>query len=538
MRNQTIDSFKAFVKGADKNNRNTSNKAVIYTRVSSREQMEKGASLETQKKYCNEFAVKRGFEVIAYFGGTYESAKTDGRKEFKRMLDFVKRSKEVTCIIVYSYDRFSRTGTNGAYISHNLLKRGVATLSVTQELDPNTISGSFQQDLYYLFGKFDNEQRREKCVRGMVEKIRAGYWVWHAPLGYTNVNLGSTADKQDLQINDDGKLLRKAFRWKANHGLSNVEIAKKLTAMGLKITHKKVFKILRNPFYCGVIVNGLIPGEAVKGKHTPLISEDVFFKVNDVTQHKRVGYKVNSENENLPLKVFVKCDHCGTPMTGYIVKKKNIHYYKCRSVGCSKNRNADKLNNLFKGLMENYQLASKFQPLAKAQMTKLFYALNEDSLQELKLYKSQLSSLETKLASIEERYATGEIERTLYEKYAYKFRGEKLSIDKKMGNISISSSNLDECIDFTLDMSCNLLEMWNLSNYSDKQALQQLIFPEGIRYNRENDTVRTERVNGFFHLIPLLPISYSELKKGLNSHTTNQSLLVGAEGFEPPTPWV
>ena len=31
--------------------------------------------------------------LSAYFGGTYESAATDERKEFKRMIDFAKKQK-------------------------------------------------------------------------------------------------------------------------------------------------------------------------------------------------------------------------------------------------------------------------------------------------------------------------------------------------------------------------------------------------------------------------------------------------------------
>ena len=55
----------------------SSNKAVIYTRVSTKEQADNNASLQTQKKYCQEFAKKKGLMVMACFGGTFESAKSD-----------------------------------------------------------------------------------------------------------------------------------------------------------------------------------------------------------------------------------------------------------------------------------------------------------------------------------------------------------------------------------------------------------------------------------------------------------------------------
>ena len=82
----------------------TGNFGVIYTRVSSQEQATSNGSLEVQKKFCDEFTIRSQIPVRAYFGGTYESAKDDGRKEFKRMLAFVRKHKEVKYIIVFNYD--------------------------------------------------------------------------------------------------------------------------------------------------------------------------------------------------------------------------------------------------------------------------------------------------------------------------------------------------------------------------------------------------------------------------------------------------
>ena len=171
---QTLSPFKSFAKASKEQHINKDGKAVVYTRVSTKEQAENNASLETQKKYCIEFAKKKKIEITEFFGGTYESAKSDERKEFSKMLSFVKRKKDISYIIVYSYDRFSRTGANGAYISEQLKKQGIVTLSATQEVDAMTAAGSFQQNLYYLFSQFDNELRRDKSVSGMREKLRKG----------------------------------------------------------------------------------------------------------------------------------------------------------------------------------------------------------------------------------------------------------------------------------------------------------------------------------------------------------------------------
>src|SRR5947209_2209210 len=99
--------FDQFAKGKKQFEVKTNN-CVIYTRVSTKEQADNNMSLETQRKMCEQFTQKSKFIIMGCFGGTYESAKTDERKEFNRMLQFVKKSRvKISYIIVYSVDRFS-----------------------------------------------------------------------------------------------------------------------------------------------------------------------------------------------------------------------------------------------------------------------------------------------------------------------------------------------------------------------------------------------------------------------------------------------
>ncbi|WP_230680379.1 recombinase family protein [Pontibacter rufus] len=126
--------------------------AVIYTRVSTKEQAETNQSLETQLERCRLYAERHGYEVVETFGGTYESAKNDERKHFQLMLDFVKKSRhKVGYIIVYSHDRFSRSGSNAIYITDQLSQLGISVVAVTQPVDTMTASGKLQQGIQFLF---------------------------------------------------------------------------------------------------------------------------------------------------------------------------------------------------------------------------------------------------------------------------------------------------------------------------------------------------------------------------------------------------
>ena len=147
-----LEPFKKFAPKSEKYSERKN--AIIYTRVSTKEQAETNTSLETQKKLCEQYAKNNNYIVKAYFGGTYESAKSDDRKEFKRMLKFAKQSSTVGYIIVYSYDRFSRTGSSASQITSELLEDGIQVKAVSQDVNTLTASGKFQQNLFYTASIF------------------------------------------------------------------------------------------------------------------------------------------------------------------------------------------------------------------------------------------------------------------------------------------------------------------------------------------------------------------------------------------------
>lgn len=57
----------------------------------------------------------------------------------------------------------------------------------------------------------------------MKEHLEAGMWCCQAPLGYDNVTING---EKSTVINETGKILRKAFLWKANEGITMIEIVK------------------------------------------------------------------------------------------------------------------------------------------------------------------------------------------------------------------------------------------------------------------------------------------------------------------------
>ena len=80
--------------------------AVIFARVSTKEQ-EPGASLDAQKAAMEDYCAKKGLKIVNEYR-VIESSTNGKRVVFHEMLDFVRKQKNKTAIVVHCIDRFQR----------------------------------------------------------------------------------------------------------------------------------------------------------------------------------------------------------------------------------------------------------------------------------------------------------------------------------------------------------------------------------------------------------------------------------------------
>jgi site-specific DNA recombinase len=526
-----LSIFKSFVKPSNQLIKPTTTNSVIYTRVSTKEQADNNMSLDTQLKLCKQFANKNGYIVMESFGGTYESAKNDERKEFNKMLSFVKKSKEkISYIIVYSVDRFSRSGANAIYLKEQLRHQGVHILAVTQPSDTATPSGSLQQNIQFIFSEYDNQLRREKCMSGVKEALLRGEWCHRPPSGYDSIKRNG---QRVLVVNEVGKLLRKAFLWKAKDGLSTEEIKLRLEKMGAKMWHQKLSYIFRNPFYCGILSHPSLEGQLIEGKQEKLVSKEIFLKANEILKENKQGYSINYDNVNVPLKNFLKCGHCGYNMPGYIVKKKNLWYYKCRKKGCCNNKSANELHTLFTEILSSFTFPKKYHKVIQEQVTRTYYKNSKENIDDSESLKNQLNVIQTKLERLEERHITEEISSEMFNKYQAKFKTEAAEIQKIIHKSAGQVSNPNEVSETALKYATNFNEMWASGEYQDKQRFQYLLFPDGLVYDKKKGSCRTERIDSTFLGIVIKSQALANKKIGIPALGLRYSDLVENTGFEP-----
>jgi site-specific DNA recombinase len=492
-----LDVFKQFGKyGRSPRALSKATKLVVaYTRVSGKEQ-EKNMSLPYQRQVIDEYAEREGLTITAYFGGKFESAQTDGRKEFQRMLAFLKAHKgSVSQILVYATDRFSRTGGGAIKLAQELRDNyGVILNAISQPTDLTNPTGIFQQNIQFLFSHYDNTLRRQRVIAGMKFKFERGDWVVKPPQGYDTVKINGV---RTIVINETGNKLRQAFQWKIE-GIKNEEIVERLRAIGVNMYRQQLCKIFKNPFYAGLISHGMLQGKIVHGNHEGIITHEQFLKVNGIMSSSgHTGIYHKKEHEQLPLKTFIKCDMCKAPMTGYVVKKKNLWYYKCRTTGCKCNRNVTEIHTLFKDLLGQYTIRQELIEPLQYQLEYTYHEMNKGNVLHEKVLQKQLDETNKKIDTIEEKfYALNEMGKYSFEKLQSKYLTEKKGILVELERYAIKTiSNLAELVQKVLGICGNLQEMWMLGTLSFRERLQKLVFPEGIYYDHQNKAFRTERVN-------------------------------------------
>ncbi len=520
-----------FAKGKEQYNQTQKgSNAVIYTRVSSKEQAETNKSLDTQKKYCLEYASKNSLRILGIFGGTYESAKSDERKEFNRMIKFVKAQRErISFILVFSLDRFSRTGDNAIFISSELKKYGISIVAVTQPIDVSTHAGVLQQNIQFIFSKYDNDLRREKSITGMREKLLRGEWTGAIPIGYTYQLIRGT---KVIVPNEQAKFVKKAFEMKAQ-GSSNTEIAIRLNKLGLSIDMKRLTDMLRNPLYCGYLSNNMLEGKLIKGIHEPVISEKLFISANEALKKNAYGYKQYTKNNRIPLKNYVRCSTCGTPFTAYLVKAKKLYYYKCNKIGCKCNRSAIRMHELFRQFLKQYQIDKEISPLLKEQLLISFDYLNKSNDELKSVNKQKLTQLKKKLDLLEERFALGEITNEIFDKVGGKIMSEIDEISDTFFDSTKKLSNPEKFVAHALKICENLSDLWDSLDFDQRVKLQELIFPGGLLYDRQIDNYRTLQVNQVLTLINTFSKDYKQKKTGQADKKIDLSGLVPKAGIEP-----
>ncbi len=179
--------------------------AILYARVSSREQEQEGYSIPAQLKTIREYASKNGFVISKEFVDI-ETAKMTGRKAFGEMVEFLSRSKDGRIVLVEKTDRLYRNFRDAVTLED--LETEIHFVKENQILSKNSRSqDKLTHGLHLLIARNYVENLREEVIKGMREKAEQGIYPGRAPFGYRN-----NREKRNIEIHpDNSRIVKRIF---------------------------------------------------------------------------------------------------------------------------------------------------------------------------------------------------------------------------------------------------------------------------------------------------------------------------------------
>lgn len=96
-------------------------------------------------------------------------------------------------------------------------------------------------------------------------------------------------------------------------------------------------------------------------------------------------------------------------------------YYKCNTLGCKCNRNANKVNSRFEILLKGFHINTAYMPLIKEQLLLTFQEHNQSLQESNEAITKQIAAIKPQIERLEERFVLEEITADLYQKYKAKF---------------------------------------------------------------------------------------------------------------------
>ncbi len=297
--------------------------AVIYLRVSTKEQAEMGGeaegfSIPAQRAACVRKAVALGATVAEEFVDRGESAKTANRPELMNMLLYL-REHATQYVIVHKVDRLARSRADDVAITMAIQKSDAVLVSCSENID-ETPSGLLLHGIMSSIAEFYSRNLATEVTKGMLQKAKAGGTVGKAPIGYLHVRLTENGrEMRTVSVDPErAPLILWAFEAYATGEWTVRQLLNELTDRGLstrpgphtpskKVSLNGLCKLLANRYYIGEVT---YDGVHYPGKHEPLVDRLVFDQVQSVlSAHNYAGEKQRVHNHYLKGSIF--CGKCG-----------------------------------------------------------------------------------------------------------------------------------------------------------------------------------------------------------------------------------
>jgi site-specific DNA recombinase len=332
-------------------------KVAAYCRVSTERQADE-QTIEVQKTFINEWAVKNNAVVVKWYCDDGWSGDTLDRPELDNLRFEVAEGLWDTVVFV-DRDRLARTLAYQEYVIRELRDKNIQLIFFNNPLADTPLERAMQQ-VYGIAAEIERINTAERMRKGKIHKAKNGKLVGHqAPYGYRYILKNQSQDGYFEVYEPEAEIVRMVFRWVAYQGYSIHRVVKELYAMKIPPAKKKserwvkssVARMLNREDYIGTSYynrrEAIVPKNPIKVEKykrvkkssrrirpkdewyaipVPSIIDKELFDLAHKRMRENFLYGKRNKTYDYLLTGKVMCE-CGARRVGDGVK--GHHYYRC-----------------------------------------------------------------------------------------------------------------------------------------------------------------------------------------------------------------
>ena len=514
--------------------------ADLYIRVSTDEQADRGYSQRNQEEVLRKYCDINSIQIRKVIFEDH-SAKTFNRPEWNKLLvDLKKRKGSSDFILFTKWDRFSRNAGDAYQMISTLRRFAAEPQAVEQPLDLSIPENKMMLAFYLAAPEVENDRRALNVIYGMRRAKKEGRWMGTAPIGYIN-KTNEDGCKFIAPKEPEASFMKWAFEELAHGTLAADQVRQYVNKKGLKCSRSNFWRAVRNPIYCGKI---FIPkykddeSRLVNGQHEPLISESLYYQVQDVLDGKkrkeRPSTKVISQ-ENLPLRGYLTCPKCDRMLTGSASKGKYslYYYYHCIS-SCGFRYRADGANNAFVNELKKFKPHPGVVHLYKLIIGSAYKKQSAQQQNGSKQLVNEIRKLNDRLSKARELLLEGDID-------AGDYRAIKVECEEKLNRLEAqlaeatthtkATMSIDKLLDKAVSTLSQLDVIYSQADVTRKREIISSIYPEKLSF--DGYQYRTPRINEAVQIIYQINNNLHKTKNRKSEDFFHLSGQVAATGIEP-----
>ncbi len=230
----------------------------IYSRVSTDEQAEEGASLQAQMAACSAYAAQRQWTVAHELVDDGYTGRNTKRPGYQKLLSLI-NARSIAGVITWKLKRLNRNSNNSGHLVELIVRTGVELVMVAEHWDTTTPVGRAMMGVAAIFAQLESEETGVQTSLAMQYLKSKGYYTGGSVPPGCRVITVDDGKRKRLEPNEHGEALKQAWEWVLT-GYSLRDVAAKLDMAGVP-SGARQGKVTRNRWTATGVRNVLLSSQ-------------------------------------------------------------------------------------------------------------------------------------------------------------------------------------------------------------------------------------------------------------------------------------